>query len=240
MNIIISGYGRMGREIEKISISRGHKIIGILDNDTDWNNLSVGAGEAVVIDFSLPETATQNILRCLKRKLPIVSGTTGWHNQIKDISQKVKELDGSLFYAPNFSIGVNIFLRTNEYLARIMNEMDEYSVNIKETHHIHKLDSPSGTAIATAMGIIENSDRYSDWSLEANTTKSILIKAKRKGEVTGTHRVTYNSPIDSITLKHKAKNRSGFALGAVLAAEFMLNKKGVYKMNDLLDSIIKT
>lgn len=229
----------MGKEVEKICKNRGYNISYIIDNLDQWNEIDAIEDSTVVIDFSLPEVAVENILRCFKLGIPIVTGTTGWHDQLQEISKQCKALNGTLFFAPNFSIGVNIFFRVNEYLAKIMNGMDGYNIRIDETHHIHKLDAPSGTAIATANGIIKNIDRIKSWSLDQEQKKAVPIYAYREGEVTGTHDVVYSSDIDNISIRHEAKNRSGFALGAVMAAEFINNKKGVYSMNNLLDSILK-
>ena len=239
MNIIISGYGRMGKEVEKICINRGHNIINIIDNNDQWTQIKDIDNSTVVIDFSLPDVAVDNILKCFNLGIPIVTGTTGWHDQLNKISNECEQSGGTLFFAPNFSIGVNIFFRVNEYLAKVMNGLEDYQIQIDETHHIHKLDAPSGTAIAAAIGIIQNIDRKSEWSLDKEKDGALPIYAHRKGEVTGTHEVIYSSDIDNISLKHEAKNRSGFALGAVMAAEFISGKKGVFSMNELIDSILK-
>jgi len=237
MDIIISGYGRMGKEVEKVCLKKNHNIIARLDNENDWTNLPKDINSAVIIDFSLPDIVTSNITKAFTLKIPIVTGTTGWHDQLERITEECKKEYGTLFYAPNFSIGVNVFLRTNAYLSRIMSKVDGYSVKIDETHHIHKLDAPSGTAIATADVVIENNDKILGWSLDKVEEDTIPIYATREGEVTGNHAVTYESDVDKLILSHKAKNRSGFALGAVLAAEFVSNKKGVFTMDDLLNDL---
>ena len=239
MNIIISGYGRMGKEVEKICNNKGHNIVKIIDNESQWQQIKGVDDCTVVIDFSLPQVAVDNIVRCFKLGIPIVTGTTGWHDQLDRILKQCEQSDGTLFFAPNFSIGVNIFFRVNEYLAKVMSGMEDYNIQISETHHIHKLDAPSGTAIAAANGIITNIDRISKWSLDQEQDETLPIYAHREGEVTGTHEVIYSSDIDNITLRHEAHNRSGFALGAVMAAEFISLKKGVFSMNDLIDSILK-
>lgn len=238
MNIIISGYGRMGKEVETICRTRNHNVVAIIDNETDWANIPKNIDSAVIIDFSLPNAVLQNIERAFNLNLPIVTGTTGWHDQLEMVEELCIKKNGSLFYAPNFSIGVNIFFRTNIYLAKLMAKVDNYSVRLDETHHIHKVDAPSGTAIAAAEGIIANNQLINDWKLNETIENSLPIFATRKGEVTGKHDVIYNSDVDSITLSHEAKNRGGFALGAVLAAEFIQNKKGVYNMDDLLNQLI--
>lgn len=237
MNIIISGYGRMGKEVEKISNKRGHKIIAKIDRKEDWIKLKDLTDNAVIIDFSIPEVVLGNILSAFELKIPIVTGTTGWYDKLEYITDKCNETSGTLFWAPNFSIGVNLFLKTNAYLSKLMNKVDGYSVKIDETHHIHKLDAPSGTAITTAEVIMGDSKKYNDWILEKEESGKIPIYAKREGEVTGKHDVVYESEVDKILVSHEAKNRSGFALGAVLAAEFVLNKTGVFIMDDMLSNL---
>ncbi len=239
MDIIISGYGRMGKEVEKICRIRNHNIIAFIDNSDDWANIPVITQDTVIIDFSLPDVVLDNISKAFDLGIPIVTGTTGWDNKLKEIELKCKTLSGTLFYAPNFSIGVNIFLRTNAFLAKLMSNGNNYSVKINETHHIHKVDAPSGTAIATANGIIDNNPNIDMWALnDENQEKKVPIFASREGEVTGKHDVIYESGVDKITLSHEAKNRGGFALGAVLAAEFIVDKKGVFTMDNLLDKLI--
>jgi len=237
MDIIISGYGRMGKEVEKVCLKRNHNIIARLDNENDWDNLPKDIQSAVIIDFSFPDIVTRNISKAFALKIPIVTGTTGWHDKLDRISDECKKENGTLFYAPNFSIGVNVFLRTNAYLANIMSKVDGYSVKIDETHHIHKLDAPSGTAIATADVVIENNENIKGWSLDKVEDEKIPIYAFREGEITGNHSVIYESDVDKLVLSHTAKNRGGFALGAVLAAEFVSDKKGVFTMDDLLNDL---
>ncbi|NQU35561.1 MAG: 4-hydroxy-tetrahydrodipicolinate reductase [Bacteroidetes bacterium] len=239
MNIIISGYGRMGKEVEKICLKRNHKVIAIIDNDNEWHRLNgIDYSKTVVIDFSLPYEAINIFNVCFKLGLPIVTGTTGWYDEMEKVKKLCIENNGTFLYAPNFSIGVNIFFRTNQYLAKLMLGADNYKVHINETHHIHKIDAPSGTSIATAEGIISNNHNLLHWKLNDEAEKSIPIYSIREGEVTGKHDVIYQSDVDSITLIHEAKNRGGFALGAVLAAEFIHNRKGFFTMNDLLDQLI--
>ncbi len=236
MEIIISGYGRMGKEVAKICLKRNHNILATIDNIVDWDKLSsLDYSSAVVIDFSLPATAINNYIRCFKLGLPIVTGTTGWYDDFNFITEQCSKYKGTFFYAPNFSIGVNIFLKANKYLAQLMSGFNNYNVSINETHHIHKIDEPSGTAIAVADGIINEYKNLSNWSLNhKNNESSLAINSFREGEITGKHKVIYESDEDMITLKHKAKNRSGFALGAVLAAEFVVGKQGVFNMDELL------
>ena len=237
MDIIISGYGRMGKEVEKICKQRNHNIIAIIDNRDQWNTLSLTNTTAVIIDFSLPNSAIENISRAFELNIPIVTGTTGWYDKLESISELCSTNNGTLFYAPNFSIGVNIFSQVNKYLAKIMNGLYEYQVKIIETHHKHKIDSPSGTAISTANGILGMSNSLNSWSLNKEEPNSITIYSSREGEVTGKHEVVYESPVDIISLLHDAKNRSGFAIGAVMAAEFIKEKKGIFNMEDIMRSL---
>ena len=239
MNIVISGYGRMGKEVEAIALKRGHQIICKIDQLGDWAEFDPLFSQAdVVIDFSQPEVVVDNLKRCFKAGIPIVTGTTGWDKQLEEVVQECNSQKGTLFFAPNFSIGVNIFFRANQQLAKLMAGVEGYSVQIEETHHIHKLDAPSGTAIKIADGIIEKNSHYQKWVKEvANSFLELPILSKREGEVTGMHEVIYDSKVDTLTLKHEAKNRGGFALGAVLAAEFVQGKVGVFTMDDLLENI---
>ena len=229
----------MGKEVEKICLKRNHRVIAIIDNENEWHKLDdIDYSQTVVIDFSLPNEAINIFNVCFKLGLPIVTGTTGWYDEMEKVKKLCIENNGTFFYAPNFSIGVNIFFKTNQYLAKLMSGVDNYKVHINETHHIHKIDAPSGTAIATAEGIISNNHNLVNWKLNDELEKCIPIYSAREGEVTGKHDVIYQSDVDSITLIHEAKNRGGFALGAVLAAEFIQNRKGFFTMNDLLDQLI--
>jgi len=239
MNIVVSGYGKMGKEVEAIAIKRGHQIIAKIDRPDEWEQMKVIWPTAdVVIDFSQPEAVVDNLKRCFQAGVPIVTGTTGWYGQMEEVVHNCKAQKATLFYAPNFSIGVNIFFRANRQLAKLMAGTEGYSVQIDETHHIHKLDAPSGTAIQIAEGIISQNPSIKQWVNKVSDLPSALsILSKREGEVTGTHEVIYDSEVDVITLKHEAKNRSGFALGAVLAAEFVQGKQGVFTMDDLLEKI---
>jgi len=240
MKIIISGYGRMGKEIERHALANKHKVVAKIDNVAEWKMLTPMQKKAeVVIDFSQPEVAIQNIERCFSLRIPIVTGTTGWYHQIDKVTESCQTMNGTLFYAPNFSIGVNLFFLMNKKLASVMSSFsDVYKVSLKEIHHIHKLDSPSGTAIKTAEDIIENHPGVTIWR-EGEEEEGVLpIISLREGEVPGTHCVKYESEADSLELKHTAKNRSGFAKGAFTAAEWVKNKKGVFTMSDLLKSIL--
>lgn len=230
MKIALLGYGKMGKEIEKIALSRGHEIVL---KKTSQNSFQGLENADVAIDFSLPTTAIENISTCFKNNIPVVSGTTGWlehYNQMVDLCQSK---NGAFLYASNFSVGVNVFFELNDYLAKLMAKLDNYNVSMEEIHHTQKLDAPSGTAISLANGIIENS-RYENWTLENPTGNEIQIEAKRIENVPGTHRVFYRSEVDEIEIKHEAFSRQGFALGAVIAAEWLSNKKGIYSMKDVL------
>lgn len=236
MNIIISGYGRMGKEVEKIALQRKHRIIARFDTEEEWEQLDTLKQDIdVVVDFSFPETAVKNIKYCFRSGIPVVTGTTGWYDELDEIKKQCNNFEGTLFYAPNFSIGINLFFRANKQLAKLMKGVEGYQVSMKETHHIHKLDAPSGTAIKAAEDIIEANDELTSWVNRPSFGDGALpILSHREGEIPGTHEVIYESDADLISLKHEAKNRSGFALGAVLAAEFSVDKKGVFTMDELL------
>ena len=231
MKIALLGYGRMGKAIENIAKNRGHEIVAKIDKDQIEGTLEHAN---VAINFSIPDAAVNNIFSALSLKIPVVCGTTGWLEDLKKVTDFTTKNDTAFLYASNFSIGVNLFFKLNEQLAKMMNNQSEYKVNIEEIHHIHKLDAPSGTAITLAEGIIENS-KSSDWSLSTDKSDEIQIDAIREGEVPGTHTVTYESSIDAISIKHEAHNREGFALGAVVAGEWIVGKKGIFKMNDVLN-----
>ncbi len=231
MKIALLGYGRMGKAIEKIALDRGHEIVIKKDVEPLEDDLSVAE---VAIDFSHPSAAFENIKSCISKGIPVVSGTTGWLDQYDEIVSYCKAEGGSFIYASNFSIGVNLFFNLNEYLAKLMNQVGEYNVSMQETHHKHKLDAPSGTAITLANDVIANSDKI-NWSISNPKDKELFIDVKREGEVPGTHIIAYNSSVDSIEIKHTAFNRTGFALGAVVAAEWLKDKKGIFQMKDVLN-----
>jgi len=231
MKIALLGYGRMGKEIEKIALQRGHEIV-IKSNSNSTYTIT---DADVAIDFSIPTSAVQNISTCIKNQVPVISGTTGWLENYDDIVDLCKKKNGTFLYASNFSIGVNIFFELNKQLAKMMNTLDDYNISLEEIHHTKKLDAPSGTAITLAEGIIENSSK-SRWNSDGeNASKSIPIASKRIGDTPGTHIVNYTSEVDTIEIKHTAHNRKGFALGAVVAAEWISNKKGIFTMNDVLN-----
>ena len=236
MNIAIIGYGKMGHEIEKICRERGHNIVCTIDANEEAKFDSDEFKSAdVAIEFSSPESALNNYKLAFAANVPVVSGTTGWLDKI-DVVKEACEKDGqTFFYASNFSLGVNILFAVNKYLANIMNDFPEYDVHVDETHHIHKLDAPSGTALTIAEGILQSLERKKQWKLDKqNSDDDLQINAFREAEVPGIHTIKYESEVDSITLSHDAKSRKGFALGAVVAAEFAAKKKGFLGMEDLL------
>tara|TARA_R110002126_G_scaffold277560_2_gene423556 strand:- start:43810 stop:44511 length:702 start_codon:yes stop_codon:yes gene_type:complete len=231
MKIALLGYGRMGKEIEKIAISRGHEIVIRKDVD-DAVDITLAD---VAIDFSVPNSAFNNITNCINNNVPVISGTTGWLDKYDDAVALCKEKKGGFIYASNYSVGVNIFFELNNQLAKMMSTLADYNVSMEEIHHTKKLDAPSGTAITLAEGVIENTSKAA-WVLgDKNTENEIPIVAKRIPDVPGTHTVWYTSDVDTIAIKHTAHNRKGFALGAVIAAEWILDKTGVFSMKDVLN-----
>jgi len=230
MKIALVGYGKMGKIIDEISHKRGHEIVARLRETPTVENLK---GADVVIEFSNPEVAFQNIKTCLENKIPVICGTTGWLDRKPEIESITQENNTAFLYGSNFSLGVNLFFALNENLAKMMARFDEYNCQLEEIHHIHKLDAPSGTAISLAEGIIHNSD-FEAWKLDETKEKELGIFAIRENEVPGTHSVFYRSEVDEIEIKHTAYNRNGFALGAVIAAEWIIGKKGVFAMKDVL------
>ena len=237
MKIAIIGYGKMGKEIEKICIERSHEISLIIDihNQADLNQANLKKVD-VAIDFTTPASVVTNILTCFDACIPIVVGTTGWNNDFKQISEICVQKNLALFHASNYSIGVNILFAVNEYLATLMNKFPQYDVSLEETHHTQKLDAPSGTAISLANQIISKLDRKKKWALNTTSgSESLKIKAIKKGDVNGIHEIRYESEVDYLTIKHFARSRKGFALGAVLAAEYIKDKKGIFTMRQLLE-----
>ncbi|AZA75345.1 4-hydroxy-tetrahydrodipicolinate reductase [Chryseobacterium indoltheticum] len=231
MKIALVGYGRMGKIIDEIALKRGHEVVARLKETPTAENLN---NPDVVIEFSLPEVAFDNIKACLENKIPVICGTTGWLERKSEVEQLAVENETAFLYGSNFSLGVNLFFALNEKLAGLMKNVDEYSCQLEEIHHIHKLDAPSGTAISLAEGIIKNNDKFDAWKLEETQEKQLGIFAIRENEVPGTHSVYYRSEVDEIEIKHTAYNRNGFALGAVVAAEWIKDKKGNFTMKDVL------
>jgi 4-hydroxy-tetrahydrodipicolinate reductase len=237
MKIALLGYGKMGKEIEQLALQRNHEIKLIIDvnNKQDFTVDNLKKCD-VAIDFSIPESAFDNILKCFEAGLPIVCGTTGWMSKFEEAVDLCKKNDGCFFYASNFSLGVNIFFKLNNYLAQIMDKFPAYDVEMEETHHIQKLDAPSGTAISLAEGILKNLTRKKSWKLGNTDNESELkIDAIRKDTVPGIHTIVYDSAVDYIEITHSSKNRKGLATGAMMAAEFIKGKKGVYGMEQMLN-----
>ncbi len=232
MKIALLGYGRMGKAIEQLALDRGHNIVAILDKDSQEGELSQAD---VAINFSIPSAAVSNLKMAFDHGVPVVCGTTGWLDQLDEINQYCASKKSGFLYASNFSIGVNLFFKLNALTAQLMKGQNkQYNAHLEETHHIHKLDAPSGTAITLAEGIAAHNDRYATWSMEPNTNE-LKISAYREGEVPGTHKITYGSEVDEISIEHKAHSRQGFALGAVIAAEWLQGKEGLFSMNDVLN-----
>jgi 4-hydroxy-tetrahydrodipicolinate reductase len=231
MKIALLGYGRMGKSIETIAIERNHSIaLKIIDASSNFDFSDTD----VAIDFSIPTAAVSNIKKALDAGVPVISGTTGWLDRYDEIIAYCKAKNGTFLYASNFSLGVNIFFEVNKKLSQLMAALPNYAIEMEEIHHTKKLDAPSGTAITLAEQIIEHTD-YKQWTLEQPKSNEIHIEAKRIPDVPGTHVVTYNSVVDSISIKHTAHSRQGFAMGAVIAAEWISDKKGIFSMKDVLN-----
>lgn len=236
MKIALIGYGKMGKIIERIALERGHEIVSRIDvdNQEDFSSAAFASAD-VAIEFTAPSVAVENYRRAWKAGVAVVSGTTGWTKILPEIKQEISDGGHTLFWSSNFSLGVNLFFEINRKLAQMMNKFDAYDVKMTEVHHTQKLDAPSGTAITLAEKILENLDRKSSWVLgKEGNADEIAIEAIREGQVPGIHTVRYESAVDSLTLTHDAKSREGFALGAVVAAEFTAGKKGFLGMSDLL------
>jgi 4-hydroxy-tetrahydrodipicolinate reductase len=232
MKIALLGYGKMGKVIEKIALDRGHEIVLRKSSSATYNGLEHAD---VAIDFSVPSAAVSNISECLNHGIPVVSGTTGWLEEYSKMTALCEEKNGAFIYGSNFSLGVNLFFELNDYLAKMMSKFHQYSVSMEEIHHTQKLDAPSGTAISLAKGVIANSN-YTDWSLDKDSNENnIYIDAQRIENVPGTHSVFYTSEVDTIEIKHTAHSRDGFALGSVIAAEWLVGKKGIFTMRDVLE-----
>ena len=230
MKIALLGYGKMGKVIERIALERGHKIVLKKDHDSSFEGLE---NADVAIDFSVPDSAVENISACLNKGIPVISGTTGWLADYPKMVELCNAKNGSFIYGSNFSLGVNVFFELNEYLAKMMANLKQYKVSMEEIHHTQKLDAPSGTAITLAEGVIKHTD-YANWTLETPISNEIHIEAKRIENIPGTHSIFYDSEVDQIEIKHTAHSREGFALGAVIAAEWLVGKKGVFTMKDVL------
>lgn len=230
MKIALFGYGKMGRMIEQLAVERGHQIVARItssDENPDFTDMDVA------IDFSTPEAAFGNIKHCLEHQVPVICGTTGWLDRYPEVKKVCADNSSAFIYASNFSLGVNLFFALNEKLSKLMQKAPGYKAEIEEIHHIHKLDAPSGTAITLAEGIIGNSD-YTAWTMESPGEGEIPVRSIREGEIPGTHTVGYHGEIDSIEIRHTAHNRKGFALGALVAAEWIVGKTGIFTMKDVL------
>jgi 4-hydroxy-tetrahydrodipicolinate reductase len=230
MKIALLGYGKMGKIIEKLALEKGHTIISKINQ---YSSKEEVLKADIAIEFSTPEAAVSNIKFCLENGIPIVSGTTGWLVHYDEMIKLCKNRNGSFIYASNFSVGVHLFFSINEYVSNLMKPWKDYQVSIEEVHHTKKLDTPSGTAITLAEGIITNSDKK-NWELNGTESENIKITAKRINDIKGTHIINYDSNIDTISIKHEAHSRDGFALGALLAAEWLADKKGIFTMKDVL------
>jgi 4-hydroxy-tetrahydrodipicolinate reductase len=239
MKIALIGYGKMGKAIEKLALEKGHQITAIVDSKNPIENTNFD-GVDVAIEFTRPELAVKHMNFCLEIGLPIVVGTTAWQNDLIKITENVSKCNGALLHASNFSIGVNLFFEMNKKLAEIMEAHPSYKLEMTEIHHTQKLDKPSGTAVTLAEGIMEQNNNYKNWRLaeknELENENEFFIHALREENVPGTHIINYSSPIDSIQMQHIAHTRDGFALGAILAAEWIKNKKGIFTMKDVLQN----
>lgn len=231
MKIALVGYGKMGQIIDELATKKGHQIVAKLNETPTISSLN---NAEVVIEFSNPEVAFNNIKFCLENKIPVICGTTGWLSQKPEIEKIAVQNETAFLYGSNFSLGVNLFFEINRKLAEMMAKFPEYNVQLEEIHHTHKKDAPSGTAISLAEDIIENNSTFDAWKLDATENKNLGIDAIRKDEVPGTHSVFYKSEVDEIEIKHTAFNRNGFAMGAIVAAEWILGKKGIFSMKDVL------
>lgn len=235
MKIALIGYGKMGKQIEEIAKTLGHEIVLRITSSNKSDFISEYLSKAdVAIEFTRPEAAYENIIKCFDSNVPVVTGTTGWYNRLNDIKKYCTMQNGSLLYASNFSIGVNIFFEINKRLSQLMSAHNHYKIKITEEHHTQKLDKPSGTAITLAEGIIDFNKNFNQWSLFEDKENVIPIESIRKDDVVGTHVISYTSDEDDLTISHKAFIRAGFAKGAVIAAEWLQNKKGIFTMSDVL------
>ena len=239
MKIALIGYGKMGRAIERFALSRGHQIVSIIDVDNQQDFDSEAFKNAdVAIEFTTPATAVANYRKAFERGVPVVSGTTAW-GRPDDLRQIIEQYDATFFWTSNFSVGVNIFFALNDYLSRIMHKFPEYAPSMTEIHHIHKLDHPSGTAKTLAEDIIKNVQRIDSWTEENAAPGQLPIEHIREGEVPGTHIIRWNSDVDELMIEHRAKSRDGFALGAVIAAEWTKGRKGVLTMSQMMGDLLK-
>ena len=240
MKIALIGYGKMGKTIERIARCRGHEIVSIIDinNQHDFNSDAFRSAD-VAIEFTTPATAMDNYKRAFSQGVKVVSGSTGWTSRMEEVKSMCNNYGATFFWSSNFSLGVNLFFELNSYLSKLMNKFSGYTPEMKEIHHIHKLDHPSGTAITLAEGIIANVDRVDNWTEENPSSNELLIKHEREGEVPGTHIISWDSDVDTITIEHCAKSREGFALGAVVAAEWVASRKGFLTIKEMMKELIE-
>lgn len=240
MKIALIGYGKMGKTIEQIALNRGHEIVSIIDvdNQQDFDSEKFRSAD-VAIEFTTPSTAVDNYMKAFAQGVSVVSGSTGWTKRMPEIKSICDKGNATFFWTSNFSLGVNIFFALNKYLSALMDNFNNYQPKMKEIHHVHKLDHPSGTAITLAEGLINNVSRIDGWIEENASDSQLLIEHEREGEVPGTHIISWDSDVDTLTIEHKAKNRQGFALGAVVAAEWVCGKKGFLTMDQMMHSIIR-
>lgn len=239
MKIALIGYGKMGKTIHRIAQQRGHEIVAIIDVDNrhDFDSETFSNAD-VAIEFTSPASAVDNYKMAFSKGVKVVSGSTGWTDRMSEIKELCNTHGATFFWSSNFSLGVNLFFALNKYLSSMMNKFTAYKPSMTEIHHIHKLDHPSGTAITLADALIENVDRINHWTEETPDTDELLIKHERKGEIPGTHIISWDSDVDTITIEHKAKSREGFALGAVIAAEWVVSRKGFLTMNEMMKEFI--
>jgi 4-hydroxy-tetrahydrodipicolinate reductase len=237
MKIALLGYGKMGKAIEAIALERGHEIMAKINSQVSLDEVNWSEAD-VCIEFTRPELAPKHIEFCAQKQLPIVVGTTAWQAALTQVSKVVTDNNSALLYASNFSVGVNLFFELNRQLARLMQAHTAYQIQVSETHHVQKLDAPSGTAVSLLEDILDINHKYKGWSLNSTAPNQIPVEALRRPDVPGTHEICYNSEIDSIRIEHVAHNRKGFALGAVLAAEFIYQRKGIFTMSDVLKNTL--
>ncbi|NDE04412.1 MAG: 4-hydroxy-tetrahydrodipicolinate reductase [Flavobacteriia bacterium] len=237
MKIALLGYGKMGKAIETIALERGHEIVARINSQVSLEEVNWSEAD-VCIEFTRPELAPKHIAFCAQMQLPIVVGTTAWQDALPEVTEIVKKAESALLYASNFSVGVNLFFELNRQLAQLMKAHSEYQIQVSETHHVQKLDAPSGTAVSLLQDILAIHPDYKGWSLQNAAPDQIPVQAHRIPDVPGTHEITYSSEIDSIRIEHVAHNRKGFALGAVLAAEFIYQRKGIFTMSDVLKNTL--
>lgn len=239
MKIVIIGYGKMGHLIEKTAIQSAIEVVHIIDQPSDWDKLKTDTNPIVAIEFSEPNAAPHNIIKCASLGIPVVCGTTGWFDRLPEIKNIILEHNSALVFGSNFSVGVNIWFYILEQATKMFDKTNAYNIRLNETHHIHKLDAPSGTAIKAASILIDHQKKYKNWELDGSNPDCIHVNAKRDGEIAGIHEVIFESDEDFVTISHEAKNRQGFATGAVMAARWIQNKKGVFDFQNIFQEVLK-